>query len=68
MNQAPSDLASWSDGCEAARANARLATARTLEKSSKDATLILYRVILEDFPDTPQAEAAAERIKVLGGD
>ena len=49
------------------RAETLLRSARNLEKAGKPAgALGLYRQLFKDFPATPAAKAAAERITALG--
>jgi hypothetical protein len=40
-------------------------TAKALEKSNIKGAIENYREVVKDFPDTPEAKAAAERIKAL---
>jgi hypothetical protein len=50
------------------RAATRLRSAQNLEKAGKAAAAIaMYRQIVKDFPGSPQAKAAAARLKALGG-
>jgi hypothetical protein len=52
----------------AVRATTLLRSARNLEEARKNAgALTLYRSVVQDYPGTPQAATASERIKVLGG-
>ncbi len=52
----------------AGRAAILLRQAQNLEKSKKLApALTYYRQVVKDFPDSPQATTAAERIKAMGG-
>lgn len=49
-------------------ARARFQTGRNLEKGGRDELAVTaYRKIVKDFPDTPQAKQAEERIKALTG-
>jgi hypothetical protein len=50
------------------RATTLLRSAQSLEVARKNAgALTLYRQLVKDYPSTPQAAAASERIKALGG-
>jgi hypothetical protein len=50
------------------RAATTLRSAQNLEKAKKvPASLRLYRQVIKDYPDMPEAKEAAERIKALGG-
>jgi hypothetical protein len=50
------------------RAATTLRSAQNLEKAKKiPGALGLYRQIVKDYPETPEAKVAAERIKTLGG-
>jgi YHS domain-containing protein len=50
----------------AARAATLVRLARTLERSGKtEQALANYREVVKDYPDTPSAKTAAERIKAL---
>ncbi len=49
------------------RAAMEFAAARELEKRKKKDAVEAYRRIIQDFPDTPQARASAERVQKLGG-
>jgi hypothetical protein len=51
-----------------ARAATLLRSAQNLEKAGKAAgASAMYRQVVKDFPGTPQARSAAERLKALGG-
>ncbi|MBX6311800.1 MAG: hypothetical protein IRY99_02600, partial [Isosphaeraceae bacterium] len=50
------------------KAESLLAQARALEKQSqRAAALTYYKMIVKEYPTTPPAKIAAERIKALGG-
>ena len=50
----------------ATRAATLVRLARTLERSGKtEQALANYRQVVKDYPDTPSAKTAAERIKAL---
>jgi len=54
---------------QATRAATLLRLGQSLEKSGKTtAALSYFRQIVKDFPDTPAAKTAGQRIKALGGD
>jgi hypothetical protein len=51
----------------AVRAATLLRSAQNLEYDNPDGALTLYRQIIADFPETPQAKTASARVKALGG-
>jgi hypothetical protein len=52
---------------QAARAATLLRNAQTLEYDNPDGALTLYRMIVADFPETPQAKTASARVKAVEG-
>jgi len=66
---AKKDAARSAASKQAARAATLLRLGQSLEKSGKTAAALSYfRQIVKDFPATPAAKTAAERIKAQGGD
>ncbi len=65
---AETDAARIAVSKRAARAATLLRLGQSLEKSGKTAAALTYfRQIITDFPATPAAKTAAERVKALGG-
>ena len=66
---AEKDAARSTASKQSARAATLLRLGQSLEKTGKTtAALSYFRQIVKDFPATPAAKTAAERIKALDGD